>query len=398
MSANAAGFAKILKNHDAVISCLPYHLTLAVAQAAHKAGIFYFDPTEDVKTTEAVRKLAESGTSVMIPQCGLAPGIIAIIGAHLAKKFDAGTIQSLKLRVGALPQNPAGQLGYAGNWSLEGLVHEYIADCDVIADGKRQKIPALRNEEILRIDGMEYEAFTTSGGLGTMTESFKGKVETLDYKSIRYPGHLAGMRLLLEDLRFRQRPDELIKRIRVALPPDDDDRVLIHISAQGEIKGRLQTKALVAQYNPLKIAGKMRPAILWTTAVSIASIIEMASSGKLPARGFVKQEDIPLPAFLSTTHGKLFAKYCPKLDGLSIMKIVTLLDELGVDLRKHTGRGLDVHTPIDGSKLASLKTDNATSVDDKIKNAVKAFHIMARRARAETRRIDPFVRRGVTQA
>jgi len=311
-----SALARILKNHDAVIACLPFHLTLAVAKAAHKARIAYFDPTEDVKTTAAVQKLAKSAKKTMIPQCGLAPGIIAIIGAHLAREFDKGTLRTLKLRVGALPQHPTGQLGYAGNWSLEGLIHEYIADCDVIIDGKRQKIAPLRNHEILRIDGMEYEAFTTSGGLGTMTETFAGKVDTLDYKSIRYPGHLNGMRLLLEDLRFRNSPDELVKRIRHALPPDDEDRVLIHISAQGEIKGRLQNKVLVAQYDPLKIAGKMRPAILWTTAASIAAVVEMVSNGKLPAHGFVKQEDISLPAFLATTHGKLFLKYCPKLGSL----------------------------------------------------------------------------------
>jgi len=313
---NEVAFARILKNHDAVISCLPFHLTLAVAKAARRAGIFYFDPTEDVKTTEAVNKLARGAKKPMIPQCGLAPGLIGIIGAHLAAAFDKGTLRYLKLRVGALPQHPTGQLGYAGNWSLEGLIHEYIADCDVIADGKRQKVAPLRNVEILRIEGMEYEAFTTSGGLGSMTDTFKGKVETLDYKSIRYPGHLAGMRLLLEDLRFRKSPDELVKRIRFALPPDDEDRVLMHISAEGEIRGRLQTKVLVAQYDPLKIAGKMRPAILWTTAASIAAVIELAGSGKLPTHGMIKQEDIPLPAFLATAHGKLFAEQCPKLESL----------------------------------------------------------------------------------
>ncbi|MGE3624258.1 MAG: L-lysine dehydrogenase, partial [Bdellovibrionales bacterium] len=82
------------------------------------------------------------------------------------------------------------------------------------------------------------------------------------------------------------------------------------------IKGRLQNKVLVAQYNPLKIAGKTRPAILWTTAASIAAAVELVNAGKLPARGFVKQENISLPAFLATMHGKLFAKHCPKLVGL----------------------------------------------------------------------------------
>lgn len=313
---DAKALDKILQKHDAVISCLPFHLTLALAKAAHNACIPYFDPTEDVKTTQAVRKLGQTAKSVMIPQCGLAPGAVGIIGAHLAKKFDPGTLRYLKLRVGALPQSPTGQLGYAGNWSLAGLVHEYIADCDVISDGKRMKVPPLRNEEVLRINGVEYEAFTTSGGLGTMTETYAGKVETLDYKSIRYPGHLSGIKMLLEDLRFRDSPDDLVKRLGFALPPDDEDRVLMHVSAQGEIEGRLQTKILVASYDPLMIAGKYRPAILWTTAASIAAVVEMVSKGVLPKKGFVKQEDIPLPLFLKTQHGKFYAAHCPKLESL----------------------------------------------------------------------------------
>lgn len=304
---------EILKNHDAAISCLPFHLTLSIAEAAHSASVHYFDPTEDVETTGAVRQLAKSSSKVMIPQCGLAPGIIGIIGAYIAKDFDAGTLRYLKLRVGALPKHPSGQLGYAGNWSLEGLVHEYIADCDVISDGQRKKIPPLRNSEILRIDGTEYEAFTTSGGLGTLTETFNGKIETLDYKSIRYPGHLAGIRLLLEDLRFRDNPDDLVKRLAYAIPPDDQDCVLIHVSAQGNIAGRLQTKTFATKLEPINIGGTKWPTILWSTAASMAAVVQMVAQDLLPSSGFVKQEDIPLPAFLKTIHGKLYAQSCNEL-------------------------------------------------------------------------------------
>jgi saccharopine dehydrogenase-like NADP-dependent oxidoreductase len=305
--------AKVLEKHDAVISCLPFHLTLNVAKAAHKAKVHYFDPTEDVATTSAVQKLGKTAKKVMLPQGGLAPGLIGIIGAHMASRFDKKSLEELRLRVGALPQSPTGQLGYAGNWSLEGLIHEYIADCDIISDGKRKKVRALKNEEVLRINGVEYEAFTTSGGLGTLTESFEGKIEWLDYKSIRYPGHLAGMRMLLEDLRFRDNPDALVKYMRAALPPDDEDRVLIHVSAVGKIRGRLQTKTLVASYDPLELGGKTQPAILWTTAAALAAVIELVSKGKLRQRGFVRQEAIALKDFLGTTYGKLFARHCPKL-------------------------------------------------------------------------------------
>lgn len=302
-----------MSDRDAVISCLPFHLTLHIAKAAHQAGIHYFDPTEDVATTEAIYTMAQSSKAAMIPQNGLAPGFIGILGADIAREFDEGSLRHIKMRVGALPQHPIGQLGYAGNWSLEGLVHECIADCDVIENGRRQKIPALKNAEILRIDGVEYEAFTTSGGLGTMTETYDGKLETLNYKSIRYPGHLSGMKLLLEELRFRDDPDELVKRLAYALPPDDQDRVLIHASVQGEIKGKLRTKEIVTDYKPLEIAGKLRTAIAWTTACSIVAVVELASNGTLSQQGFVKQEEIPLDAFLQTQTGSYYAKDHPIL-------------------------------------------------------------------------------------
>ncbi|MCZ6874383.1 MAG: saccharopine dehydrogenase NADP-binding domain-containing protein [bacterium] len=309
--------AGALQGKDAVIACLPYPLILTVAQLAHRAGLHYFDPTEDIKTTQAIRLLACDAKGVMIPQNGLAPGFIGILGAHLAYQFDVGTLRHIKMRVGALPQHPIGQLGYAGNWSMQGLVHEYIAECDSIANGKRQTERALKNPEILRIHGVEYEAFTTSGGLGTMTETFEGKVETMDYKSIRYPGHLEGMKLLIEELRFRDDPEQLVKCLTNALPPDDQDRVLIHVSVQGRIGGKLQTRELVTDYKPIHIDGRPYTAIAWTTAAAITAVIELVSNMTLPQQGFVKQEEIPLHAFLQASTGKLYAEHHPTLAALT---------------------------------------------------------------------------------
>ncbi len=308
-----AALRHAMAGQDAVVSCLPYQKTLAAAEAADAVGLHYFDPTEDVETTKAIRSLADHASHVMIPQNGLAPGFIGILGAALARRFDNDGLRHIRLRVGALPQNPIGQMGYAGNWSLHGLVHEYIADCEAIIHGEARLIPALRNPEIIRIFGQEFEAFSTSGGLGTMTDTFAGRVETLNYKSIRYRGHLDCMRLLLEELRFRNDPDEFVARLADALPPDDQDRVLIHASVQGVAGGRLQTQAIVADYWPIELAGRNRTAITWTTSAAIVAVIEMVSAGTLPQRGFVKQEDIPLPAFLATETGRLYADNHPTL-------------------------------------------------------------------------------------
>lgn len=311
---DTATLRAVMADQDAVVCCLPYQGTLAAAEAAHQVGLHYFDPTEDVATTKAVRKLAADAQYAMIPQNGLAPGFIGVLGAAVAGRFDADGLRHIRLRVGALPQHPIGQLGYAGNWSLHGLVHEYIADCEAIVDGKVRTIPPLRNSEVLRIFGAEYEAFSTSGGLGTMTDTFAGRVEQLNYKSIRYPGHLDCMRLLLEELRFRNDPDALVERLADALPPDDQDRVLIHASVQGLVDGQLQTREIVADYWPIELAGRLRTAITWTTSAAIVANVELVADGVLPQRGFVKQEDIALEAFLDTATGRLFAEHHPTLE------------------------------------------------------------------------------------
>jgi saccharopine dehydrogenase-like NADP-dependent oxidoreductase len=307
--ADVVALDKLMQGQDAVVCCLPYYLNAEVAKAAHKNGVHYFDPTEDVETLNLVRDLAKTSRAAMIPQNGLAPGFIGIAGAHLARKFDAGEkLRHIKMRVGALPQHPIGQLGYAFNWSPTGLVNECIKPCDVISDGVQQKVPALSDLETLRIEGDGYEAFNTSGGLGTMCETYAGKVETLNYKTIRYFGHAAGMKLLLEDLRFKDEPEVLARRMADTLPPDPNDRVLIYVSAQGKIRGRVETRTFVADYRPIEIAGAMRTAITWTTACSIVAVIEMVSNGSLPPTGFSRQEDIKLEDFLKTTNGSYYAK------------------------------------------------------------------------------------------
>ena len=138
---------RLCEGQDAVIACLPYHLILSVAQVAHTLGIHYFDLTEDVVTTQAIRALGASASAVMIPQNGLAPGLIGMVGAYLAQQFDPGTLRHIKLRVGALPQHPTGQIGYAVNWSPEGLIRQYTSVCDVLVNGKRHQVPALSNPE-----------------------------------------------------------------------------------------------------------------------------------------------------------------------------------------------------------------------------------------------------------
>ena len=296
--------AAAFKNHEAIISCLPYHFNVTVARVAAQCGVHYFDLTEDVGTTKAIIEMSKTAPTVMAPQCGLAPGFIAIVGASLARKFDK--IRSIKLRVGALPKHPTGLLGYAFNWSPEGVVNEYLNDCEVIEGGVRKWVSPLEWLEIIVINGLQLEAFTTSGGLGTMCETYHGRVENLDYKSIRYPGHAALMNFFLHELLMREDRVNAGKILVNAKPPVSEDVVYIHASVEGWQNGQLNREEFVRAYSPLEIAGKMRRTIAWTTAASICSVLEMVNSGALPDKGFIKQEEISLTTFLATHNGRLY--------------------------------------------------------------------------------------------
>ena len=302
--ADTAALAEALRGRDAVVSCLPYHFNLGVARVAADCGVHYFDLTEDVHTTREIVTLSRNAGTVMAPQCGLAPGFIAIVGASLAARFER--IRSIRLRVGALPQHPTGLLGYAFNWSPEGVVNEYLNDCEVIEDGVRKWVSPLEWVEKLVINGLQLEAFTTSGGLGTMCETFEGRVDNLDYKSIRYPGHAALMNFFLHELLLRQDRAHAGKILVNAKPPVNDDLVHIHVSVEGWIAGTLMREEFVRTYLPVAIAGDTRRTIAWTTAASICAVVELVARGRLPATGFIRQETIALDAFLATCNGRLY--------------------------------------------------------------------------------------------
>lgn len=295
----------LMEPHDAVVSCLPYRFNLAIAQQACRHRIHYFDLTEDVPTTKEILKMSPSAKSILAPQCGLAPGFIAIIGASLAQKLER--VRSLKLRVGALPQHPTGLLGYAFNWSPEGVVNEYLNDCEVIEDGVHKWISPMEWIEKLVIDGIPLEAFTTSGGLGTMCDTYLGVIDNLDYKSIRYPGHVQLMNFFFHELLMRENRSMAGEILTHAKPPVTKDVVYVHASAEGLKENHLIREEFVKAYYPIVIDGTTWSAISWTTAASACAIVEMASTGAIADKGFIKQETISLNKFFETRNGRLYS-------------------------------------------------------------------------------------------
>ena len=296
----------LLHISDAVVSALPYFLNKQVAKVAAEVGIHYFDLTEDVETTSYIRTLAENSKGVMAPQCGLAPGFIGIIGADLAKGFTK--LRDIELRVGALPRYPNGLLAYSFTWSPAGVINEYLNDAEVIHNGRRKMIPSLDGMEYINIEGQEFEAFTTSGGLGTMCETYEGKVDTLNYKTIRYPGHGKLMKFLMYELILKEQKELLTDILYKAKPPVQEDVVYVYAVVEGWKNDRLLRDEYFEAFYPIEIQGKTWRAISWTTAASIASIVEMVADKTLPQSGFIKQEDITFQDFLNTENGALYGK------------------------------------------------------------------------------------------
>ena len=295
----------------AVLNALPYHRAVAVATLCVQAGLHYFDLTEDVQSTHAIRRLAVEGRaggaaqSVLMPQCGLAPGFIGIVGQDLASRFD--TLHTLRMRVGALPRYPQGALRYNLTWSTEGLINEYCNPCEAIVDGVRTTVPALEGLETFALDGVEYEAFNTSGGLGTLTETLAGKARQVDYQSIRYPGHCAILKLLLNDLRLRDRRDLLKDLLETAIPTTDQDVIVVFATASGLRGGRLVQHSYSARIVGAPVAGHTLSAIQLTTAAGICTALDLVAQGRLPQKGFVGQEAVPLADFLDNRFGVAYA-------------------------------------------------------------------------------------------
>lgn len=303
-TANAPALLEALRGHDAVINALPYHLATVAATQARQAGCHYFDLTEDVAATRAIKELASSADTAFMPQCGLAPGFIGIVAHHLAKQFDA--VHDVKMRVGALPAFPTNALKYNLTWSVDGLINEYCHPCESIRDGQRVEVMALEGLEHFSLDGVEYEAFNTSGGLGTLCETWDGRLRSLDYKTVRYPGHRDLMWMLLEELQLKSDQETLKDILRRSVPMTMQDVVLVFVTVSGMRGGNLVQEVFARKIFADRDEAHPLSAIQITTAAGICAAVDLFREGRLPARGFIRQEEVELPDFLANRFGRAY--------------------------------------------------------------------------------------------
>ena len=289
----------------AIISSLPYYCNPLVADIAARLNVHYFDLTEDVEVTNHVKKVSQNHSNVFMPQCGLAPGFISIAAHAVMEHFDE--IHSVKMRVGALPVNPNNALKYSLTWSTDGLINEYGNLCYGIKDCELTTLHPLEGYETITLDGVLYEAFNTSGGLGTLADTYAGKVRNMNYKTLRYPGHCEQIKLLMEDLKLNQDRDTLKRILENAIPKTLQDVVLIYVAVNGLKEGDLFEENYVKKVYPAEIGNKLWSSIQVTTAAGVCSVFDIVMQGDDAYHSFVTQESIELDSVINNRFGKYFA-------------------------------------------------------------------------------------------
>ncbi|MBI3192848.1 MAG: saccharopine dehydrogenase NADP-binding domain-containing protein [Ignavibacteriae bacterium] len=296
---------------DVALGATSYQHNVLLTKAAIEAGVHFCDlgGNMDVvyKQMELDAKAKQVGV-LILPNCGLAPGMACAIAAGAAKKFSS--VDELHIRVGGLPQHPQPPLNYQLVFSPEGLVNEYLEPAERIHDGELQTVASMLDVEELEFPQPlgKMEAFNTSGGSSTLVHMFKGKVKELDYKTIRYKGHCEKFKLLLElgfgsaepivlgDKTFTAR--ELFEQMLLKkLPMNGPDIVLMRVSIKGAMHGTQKelTYEMIDYFDKkLQMTSMMR-----TTAFPTSIIAQMAADGTITQRGVLPPEQcVPLEPFL----------------------------------------------------------------------------------------------------
>jgi lysine 6-dehydrogenase len=241
---------------------------------------------------------AEEAGVLVIPDCGLAPGMVSLMVADGVNRLD--TVESAEIRVGGLPQVPRPPLNYQLVFSVEGLINEYWEPCEILEDGQKKKVNPMTGLESLEFDGVgELEAFYTSGGISTLAETYRVKIASLNYKTIRYPGHCSVFRAMLE-LGLASRKPVLLEGREVEpralfravlaqqLAHDDPDLVLVRVTVKGEKAA--EPRAVTYEIVDRQDSRTGLTAMMRCTAFPAAIIARMAAEGQITARGVKPQE------------------------------------------------------------------------------------------------------------
>lgn len=300
-ASNYDDIVELFRGHDSVISCVNYWYNVSLSKAAIETGANFCDLggnnyiVDEQLALDAEAKAAEIN---IIPDCGLAPGMVSILAMHGAARFDS--VDEIHIRVGGLPQHPQPPLNYQLVFSVEGLINEYIEVARVIRDGKIVEVDSMTELESLEFEGFPpLEAFQTSGGTSTLPDTFLGNIKELDYKTIRYAGHCDKFKTMI-DLGLCSSEEMVVDFQKVKprrvfgdllqkhLPADGPDYVLVRVDFVGSKNGEMK-KLRYDIVDKLDEQTGMS-AMMRTTAFPASIIAQMMASGDVVSRGATPQE------------------------------------------------------------------------------------------------------------
>ena len=300
---------KLMRGHDAVLSALPYYFNYSVARNAIAAGLHCADlggNTEIVQKQKTLGAAAEKKGVSVVPDCGLAPGMVNIIAAEGVRRV--GEAESVKIFVGGLPQHPEPPLNYQIVYSLEGALDYYTTPSWILRGGRPERVDALSELETVAFPNPvgALEAFHTGGGISTMPWAYAGKVQTMEYKTLRYPGHMAVMRpvrelglLSLDPVSVKGTKvvprDAFIATVSPRLSkPDGRDLVALRVEVRGRNGRRVAWQLLDYYDEKTGISAMMR-----TTGYSLAITGVMQVDGRIKATGVhTPDEAVPFQAYV----------------------------------------------------------------------------------------------------
>ncbi|HUV31610.1 MAG TPA: saccharopine dehydrogenase C-terminal domain-containing protein [Acidobacteriota bacterium] len=301
------GAVEVLRDYAAAVSCVTYKHNVDLTRAAVRAGCHLVDLGGNNDVVHSQLEMdgeAEQAGVIVIPDCGLAPGMVSVMVADGIARLDR--TESIRIRVGGLPQSPRPPLNYQIVFSAEGLINEYWEPCVILEDGKKKTVNPMTGLELLEFDGIgKLEAFFTSGGTSTLPDTYEGKVRSLDYKTIRYPGHCQLFRPMLEiGLGSRRKvevdgqtaePRAVFKAVlERTLSSGDLDMVLVRVVVEGERDDAAAT--IVYEIVDRQDMKTGLTAMMRTTAFPAAIIAWMAAAGQITARGVKPQELVVKPS------------------------------------------------------------------------------------------------------
>ena len=288
-------FNEFVQGKTLIINALPYTENIKLFRACYNFKVPYFDLSEDDQLDNMLKEQHNHlDLPFIMPHCGLAPGMSTVIAQGLVDAEGEDVIKDIKIRVGALSNNASNKLRYHSSWSGDGLVNEYTGDCNVIHEGKLRAEKALTGYERITIDGAEYEAFNTSGGIGTYAHTLSsGKAINANYKTLRRIGHHDYVDFLFNDLELSK--DTLKDIFKNNIPTTTKDCVLLYVQVDGE--------EYYKKFMPEVIQGRKYTAIEMTTAIGLISMVELFLKGKLATSNYYRQEWVDWSDISRTTYG-----------------------------------------------------------------------------------------------